>query len=238
MSQTRSYQLSHDEQQQAKVCLLEAARLQRLQQVREQARQIAKSRSRAYQRLCVQSAESLQQQLCQLLTDKRNRELTELKAEYEQALAGMAAAQKQAAATEQQLAIDRQQQHQLFLQRQQQALQRFAVALSKVQSSRQTELQAMLDRVQRRQHIMQQEKDAAHEFGKQARQQAAKEARQRAELHLQEEQRRRQNQVSRIDFKYSRLHELGVPQLVVNNKELPQPADADAATQADDQTAR
>jgi len=115
---------------------LEAARLERLQQVRGQASQIAKSRSRAYERLCVQSAESLQQQLRQLLIDKRDRELTELKAEYEQALAGMAAAQRHAAATEQQVAIERQQQHQLFLHRQQQALQRFAVALSKVHSAR------------------------------------------------------------------------------------------------------
>eukprot|EP00775_Hariotina_reticulata_P007879 gene7879-8075_t len=85
---------------------------------------------------------------------------------------------------------------------------------------------------------MQQEKEAAHEFGKQARQQAAQEARQRSDLNLLEEQRRRQNMVSRINFRYSRLHELGVPQLVVNNKELQWTADDNAATQAEEQTAR
>ncbi len=84
---------------------------------------------------------------------------------------------------------------------------------------------------------MAQERNKAQGFAEQAREAAARQAQRQSELNLQEEQRRRQNQVSRIDFKYSRLHELGVPHLVVNHRELPQQA-VDAASQAQLEAAR
>lgn len=167
-----------------------------------------------------------------LITQQRNAELAALRAQYEQALAGLAAAQRDAAASEQQLALERQHKHQLYMQRQQEAQQRFATALARVQSAQQAELQAVLDKVQWRQAIMQSQRELAKGFTEQQRQQALQDAQRLAELSLQQEQRRRQNQVSRIDFKYSRLHEMGVPKLVLNHRDLPQPDGADAATQA------
>ncbi|WIA41807.1 hypothetical protein OEZ86_009138 [Tetradesmus obliquus] len=85
---------------------------------------------------------------------------------------------------------------------------------------------------------MQTHRQLARDFTEQQKQQAAAEAQQQAELNLQEEQRRRQNQVSKIDFRYSRLHEMGVPQLVTNHKELQENKALDAATQAQSEAAR
>lgn len=237
MKGNSSYQLSHDEQQAAKQRLLAVLRVQRLKEVRAQDRQLAKQRTRAFQDLCVDSAQQLQQQLIALITRQREKELACLKAQYEEALAGLATAQQQASETEQQLALWAQQKHQLYLQRQAEAQERFHAALAQVRNARQSELQTVLDRVQRRQQVMVQERGKARGFAEQAREAAERQAQQQAELNLQEEQRRRQNKISRINFKYSRLHELGVPQLVVNNRELPQHG-SDAATAAQLETVR
>lgn len=226
-----SYKLSCDEQQALKQRVLAALRAQRLKEVRAQDRQLAKQRARAYKDLCVDSAQQLQSQLISLITQQRETELSVLKAQYEDALAGLARAQQQAAETEQDLALQAQQKQQLYLQRQAEAQERFSAALAQVRNARQSELQAVLDRVQRRQLVMEQERGKARGFAEQAKEAAALQAQRQAELNLQEEQRRRQNKVSRIDFKYSRLHELGMPHLVVNHRELPQQG-ADAASQA------
>lgn len=232
-----SYQLSCDEQQALKQRVLAALRVQRLQQVRAQDRQLAKQRSRTFKDLCVDSAQQLQAQLISLITQQREQELAVLKTQYEEALAGLATAQHQAAETEQQLAVQAQQRHELYLQRQAEAQDRFSSALAQVRTAKQSGLQAALARVQRRQQVMVQERGKAHSFAEQAREAATRQAQRQAELNLQEEQRRRQNQVSRIDFKYSRLHELGMPHLVVNHRELPQQA-VDAAFQAQQEAAR
>lgn len=226
-----SYQLSCDEQQALKQRVLATLRVQRLQQVRAQDRRLAKQRARAFNELCVDSAQQLQAQLIRLITQQREQELAVLKAQYEDALAGLAAAQHQAAETEQDLALQAQHKQALYLQRQAEAQQRFSSALAQVRNARQSELQAVLARVQRRQQVMAQERGKAQGFAEQARLAAARQEQRQAQLNLQEEQRRRQNKVSRIDFKYSRLHELGVPHLVVNHRELPQQAE-DAASRA------
>ncbi|KAF6261783.1 hypothetical protein COO60DRAFT_1458938 [Scenedesmus sp. NREL 46B-D3] len=205
-----TYALSYDEQQQAKARLLAATRLQRL----------------------------LQDQLVQLLTQQRNAELATLQEQYEAALAGMASAQREAALSTQQLEQQREARRLQHLQRQQEAQQRFAAALARVQNAREADLQAVLVKVQRRQNIMQTHRQLAKEFTEQQKQAAAAEAQQQAEVNLQEEQRRRQNQVSRIDFRYSRLHEMGVPQLVTNNKDLHDDDAMDAATQAQHEASR
>lgn len=237
MSSSTSYKLSPDEQQALKQRVLAALRVQRLREVRAQDRRLAKERVRAYQGLCIDSAQQLQAQLVCLITQQREQELAVLQAQYEDALAGLAAAQQQAAVTEQELALQAQQKHQLYLQRQAEAQGRFAAALAQVRNARQAELQAVLDRVQRRQQVMAQERGKAAGFAEQAKEAAARQVQRQAELNLQEEQRRRQNKVSRIDFKYSRLHELGVPHLVVNHRELPQQG-ADAASQAQQEADR
>lgn len=226
-----SYQLSYDEQQALKQRVVSALRVQRLKEVRAQDRQLAKQRARAYKDLCVDSAQQLQTQLISLITQQREKELAVLQAQYEEALAGLASAQQQAAETEEELALQAQQKHQLFLQRQAEAQERFTAALAQVRNARQSELQAVLDRVQRRQQVMAQERGKAQGFAEQAKEAAAQQAQRQAQIQLQEEQRGRQNKVSRINFKYSRLHELGVPHLVVNHRGLPQQG-PDAASQA------
>lgn len=235
-----TYRLSQDEQQALKQRVLAAVRVQRLKEVRAQDRQLAKQRTRAFQDLCVGSAQQLQAQLIALITQQRERELACLKAQYEEAVAGLASAQRQAAETEQELELQAQHRQQLYLQRQAEAQERFSAALTQVRNARQSELQAVLDRVQRRQQVMVQERGKARGFAEQVREAAARNAAQQAEINLQEEQRRRQNQFSRIDFKYSRLHELGVPQLVVNHRGLPQQQQhtLDAATRAQVEAAR
>jgi hypothetical protein len=233
-----TYALSYDEQQQAKARLLAAARLQRLLQVRSQDRRLARAKSKAFQQLCGSSAQALQEQLVQLLTQQRNAELAMLQEQYEAALAGMASAQREAALTAQQQEQQREAKRVQYLQRQQDAQQRFAAALARVQNAREAELQAVLDKVQRRQNIMQTHRQLARDFTEQQKQQAVAEAQQQAELNLQEEQRRRQNQVSKIDFRYSRLHEMGVPQLVTNHKDLQDDDALDAATQAQQEAVR
>jgi hypothetical protein len=232
-----TYQLSYDEQQALKQRALAVLRVQRLKEVRAQDRQLAKQRSRAYKHLCVDSAQQLQEQVVAVIIQQRDQQLACLKAQYDEALAGLALAQQQAAATEQELALQAQQKHELYLQRQAESQQRFSTALAQVRNARQSELQALLDKMQRRQDMMAQERGKARGFAEQLKDAAARQAQQQAELNLQEEQRRRQNKVSRIDFKYSRLHELGVSHLVVNHKDLPQQA-VDAATQAQLEAAR
>lgn len=233
-----SYQLSCSEQNALKKRLEAALRVQRLKEVRAQDRQLAKQRARAYQELCVDSAQQLQQQLIELITQQREQELACLKAQYEEALAGLALAQEHAAQTEQQRALQAQRKQQLYLQRQSEAQARFNAALTQVRNARQSELQAVLEQVQRRQDIMLQERGKARGFAEQAKEAALRQAQQHAELNLQEEQRRRQNQVSRIDFRYSRLHDLGPPHLVVNHRDLPQAHGADGASQAQAEAAR
>jgi hypothetical protein len=226
-----SYQLSCNEQQALKQRVLSALRVQRLKEVRAQDRQLAKQRARAYKDLCVDSAQQLQTQLISMITQQREKELAVLRAQYEEALAGLASAQQQAAQTEEELAVQAQHEHQLYLQRQAEAQERFSAAVTQVRDARQSELQAVLDRVQRRQQVMAQERDKAQSFTKQAEAAAARQAQRQTQMQLQEEQRRRQNKVSQINFKYSRLHELGVPHLVVNHRDLRQQG-PDAASQA------
>lgn len=232
-----TYRLSHDEQQALKQRMLATLRVLRLKEVRAQDRQLAKQRARVFQELRIDSAQQLQAQLVALITQQREQELACLKEQCEEASAGLAAGQQQAAETEQQRALQAQLKHQLYLERQAEAQQRFDAALAQVRTARQSELQAVLDKVQRRQQIMGLERSKARGFADAAREAAASLAQQQAQLSLQEEQRRRQNHVSRIDFRYSRLHDLGMPHLVVNHRELPQEA-ADAASRAQAEAAR
>jgi hypothetical protein len=237
-----AYKLSHEEQQAGKQRTLAALRVQRLKEVRAQDRAVAKARARAYQGLCVDSAAQLQAQLIALISEQRAQELAALRAAYEDAVAGLAAAQRQAAVTDAQLAAEAQLKRQLYEQRQAEAQARFGAALARVKHARQGELQAALAKARRRQQIMLTERDKAQAFREQAREAAAAAAQREADLNLQEEQRRRHNQVSRIDFRFSRLHELGVPHLVVNHsrgrtaapgpEQQQQQACTDAATQA------
>lgn len=235
---TNTYHLSYDEQKAAKARLLAGARLQRLLQVRAQDKQLAKARSRNFKQVCVDSAQQLKDELVMLIGQQRERELSQLRAQYQTALEGLATAQRDAAISAQQLAIEREEKHRLFLQREKEAQQRFAAALSGVQAARQADLQVVLNKIQRRQDIMHQQRELASTFTEHQKQQAVQDAQQQAEVDLLEEQRRRQNKVSRIDFRYSRLHELGVPQLVVNHKELPAEGTLDAATQAQQEAVR
>lgn len=235
---TGTYHLSYDEQQTSKARMLANARLQRLLQVRAQDKQLARARSRKFKQLCADSAEHLKQELVQLITEQRAQELAELKAQYQAALDGLASAQRDAAITAQQLALEREQKHQQYLQREKEAQQRFVTALARVQAAQQAELQVVLDKIKRRNEIMQQQRDLAKAFAEQQKQQAVKGAQRQAEVDMLEEQRRRMNQVSKIDFRYSRLHELGVPQVVVNHKALPQENTPDAVTQAQSEAVR
>lgn len=225
-------QLTHDEQKAAKARLLINARLQRLLQVRAQDKQLAKARSHSFRQLCDESAQELRGQLILLIQHQREQELVHLRAQYQAAVDGLASAQRDAAVSAQQFAIDREENHQMFLQREKAAQQRFKAALARVQAAKQAELQVVLHKMQLRHGIMHQQRELAKSFTEQHKQQEAHAAQRQAELDLLEEQRRRQNQVSRIDFKYSRLHELGVPHVVVNHKDLPNQHEAGAAAQA------
>lgn len=235
---TGTYQLTHDEQKAAKARLLTKARLQRLLQVRAQNKQLAKARSRTFKQLCTDSSQQLREELVLLINQHKEQELAQLRAQYQAAVEGLASAQRDAAVSAQQLAIEREQKHQNFLQREKEAQQRFAAALSRVQAARQAELQVVLGQMQLRQEIMLQQRELARSFAEQQKKQQVQAAQRQEELNILEEQRRRQNQVSRIDFKYSRLHELGVPQLVVNHRDVPGEGAPDAATQAQTEAVR
>ena len=233
-----SYQLTYSEQQEAKAKELAARRLHRLLQVRAQDKQLSKARARNYQAVCAASCDQLRQDLITVLEQQRQRELEQLQADYAQAVANLGRAQKDAAIAAGKEAVEREKKRQLLIKRQDEAQTRFAQAIARIRTAKQAQLQTLMEQLERRKHMMQQERDLSRQFAAQHKEAAASKAQQEAELEKQEAERRRRNMYSQVDFKYSRLHELGVSHLVQNQQDLRHQAPKEAMVRAQDTSNR
>jgi hypothetical protein len=230
-----SYQLSHEEQQAARLKALSDSRTQRLLQVRLQEKELARKRSAAFKVLCRLSEQQLKQQLAERIDQQRQQQLEELRVQYARCLAQFGAAHKDA------IALARQREAEERLRRQQRQewekaeKQRFEGAMAIVRAAREQmarEKQGVLDRRHEALALDRQRGRALAEAYTHVLEARERQAQQTAQ---QEEERRRRNIHSKINFKYTRMHELGVAQLVVSNRQLdertPDPAVEAALTQ-------
>lgn len=216
-----AYRLTFDEQQAAKLKVLADSRIRRLQQVRAQDQHLARSRARSYRALCGAAAQQLQQELVALLERQRQEELLDLQQQYAEALEGVATAQRSAAETSAEYAAARAARAEQLARRTADAQRRYAAAISRVRAARDAELAVIAERLQRRQEVFAAERASARAAAARAREEAAAAAAAAAEMDLAEQERRRRQLHSRVDFRYSRLHQLGVPALVVREEEEP-----------------
>jgi hypothetical protein len=230
-----SYQLSHEEQQAAKLRALSESRTQRLLQVRLQEKELSRKRNAAFKVLCRLSEQQLKQQLAERIQQQREQQLEELREQYARCLAQFGAAHKDAISLARQREVEerlRQQQRQEW---ERSEKQRFEAAMAIVRAAREQMAREKQGALDRRQDALAQDRQRARALAEAYRRTLEGRERQAQQMALEEEQRRRRNQHSKIDYKYSRLHELGVPQLVVNNKQLdphgPDPAAEAASTQ-------
>jgi hypothetical protein len=215
-----SYQLSYEEQQAAKLKALNDSRTQRLIQVRNKEKELAKKRNAAFKVLCKLSEEQLKQQLAERIQQQRQQHLQELNEQYARCLAQFGAAHKDAISLAKQQEVEQRLKQQQWQEWEKAEKQRFDAALAIVKASReqmQREKQSLLDR---RQDALAQDRQKARVLAEAYKHVLEARAKQQQQVQQEEEERRRRNMHSNIDFKYTRLHELGVPQLVVNNKQL------------------
>jgi hypothetical protein len=227
-----SYQLTYSEQQEAKAKELAARRLHRLLQVRAQDKQLSKSRARNYQALCAASCDQLRQDLINVLEQQRRQELEQLQADYAQAVANLGRAQKDAAIAAEREEVQRESKRKLLVRRQEEAQMRFSQAIARIRTAKHAQLQTLMEQLERKKNVMQQERDLSRQFAAQHKEAAVLKAQQEAYLNKQEEERRKRNLYSQVDFKYSRLHELGVSHLVKNHQKLDDQAPREAMTMA------
>lgn len=205
MAARGTYQLSYDEQQRAKADELARSRLRRILAVRERDKQLAKARARSYKVLCDASSEQLKRQLIALLEEQRAAELQAIQEQCARVSAGIASAHREAAAASSAAAARAEQQRKQAASRAADAQRRFAAAIAQVRTAREADLRKALEQMQRREDAMKQERDGARAAAAAAREAAEAEAARQAEVNLQEEQRRRRNMHSQIDFRYAHL---------------------------------
>jgi hypothetical protein len=196
-----TYRLTYDEQQRAKSEELARSRLARLLAVRERDRQLAKARTRSYQALCDASAAQLKVQLIAMLERQRAAELRALQEQLARAGSGLAGAHREAAAAAGAAAARGAQARALVASRAAAAQRRFEAAVTQVRAAREADLRRVLEAMQAREAAMLRERAGARAAAVAARDAAAAEAARQADVDLQEEQRRRRNMHSQIDFR-------------------------------------
>ncbi len=229
-----TYQLTTDEQERARAKAIAESRVVRLLQVRAADKRLARSRTSSYRAAVQDSAALLRQELVAILERQRALELGALQAQYAAALAGIAAAHRDAPAAserEEQARVARAAAH---TRSQAAANARFAAAIAQVRSAKQAELSAVLAVLAHRRDTMAAERGLAREAAVAAREAAAAHALAQDELLTAEDERRRRNLCSKVDFRYSRLHELGVAHLVVRGGDAGGVAQEDPGAVAQD----
>lgn len=216
----------------------EKRRIARLQQVREQEQQNAKARARAFREQVDAQRFKLQEEMLQKSEKQRQLELQRLHmlvaARSEGIGQAMQAAaewsshrQQEAVASASAAAADQR------LQRQ-----RFLVALHKAKAAQEAQEQRKEAMRVRRAAILEAARLKAQEQAASQEQRARERREEDLRLAQAERERARRNLPSKIDFRHTRLHELGVPQLVVNHKEGDGPAHPDPAHAAQAATAQ
>lgn len=196
-----TYRLTYDEQQRAKADELARSRLRRLLAVRERDRTLARARARSYQELCDASAAQLRRQLIAALEQQRATELRALQEQCARAAGGLASAHREAAATAGRQAARAEVARATIARRAAEAQRRFEAAVAQVRTAREAELRRALQVLQHRQEESARAREGARAAAGQARAAAAAAATRHAESELAEEQRRRRNMYSQINFR-------------------------------------